>query len=78
VVLYLNYGWQPDDGGEMLLYREDEAEPFARVLPDMGRIAVFLSEEFPHEVRAAQRDRYSIAGWYRINATTAERVDPPR
>jgi len=78
VVLYLNYNWQPDGGGEMLLYRAEEVEPFARIQPGMGRIAVFLSEDFPHEVLPAQRDRYSIAGWYRINAFTAERVDPPR
>jgi SM-20-related protein len=78
VVLYLNWNWQPDDGGEMLMYREQETEPFARVMPQMGRMAVFLSEEFPHEVLPAKRDRYSIAGWYRINASTPERVDPPR
>ena len=78
VVLYLNWGWQPDDGGEMLMYREQEIEPFARLMPQMGKMAVFLSEDFPHEVLPAQRDRYSIAGWYRINATTAERLDPPR
>ena len=77
VVLYLNWGWQPDDGGEMLIYREDGTEPFVRIVPEMGRMAVFLSEVFPHEVLPAKRDRYSIAGWFRINASTAERVDPP-
>jgi SM-20-related protein len=78
VVFYLNPGWQPEEGGEMLMFRVEETEPFERILPQMGRMAVFLSEEFPHEVLPAKRDRYSIAGWYRINATTAERVDPPR
>jgi len=78
VVLYLNWDWQPDDGGEMLMYRAEEVEPFERILPQMGRMAVFLSEDFPHEVLPAKRDRYSIAGWFRINATTTERLDPPR
>ena len=78
VVLYLNYNWQSNDGGELQMYAADGSEPFARVLPRMGGMAVFLSEEFPHEVLPAKRDRYSIAGWYRINATTAERVDPPK
>jgi len=78
VVFYLNPGWQPDEGGEILMFRAEETEPFQRILPEIGRIAVFLSEEFPHEVLPAKRDRYSIAGWYRINASVAERVDPPR
>ncbi len=81
-VLYLNSDWVADDGGEMLLYLEDNgmnvaAPPIARVMPTLGRLAVFLSEEFPHEVLPAKRDRYSIAGWYRINTSTAEKVDPP-
>lgn len=77
-VLYLNCNWQADDGGEMILYPEHGAEPIERVMPHMGRLAVFLSEEFPHEVLPAKRDRYSIAGWFRVNSSTAERVDPPR
>ncbi|MCB1889962.1 MAG: 2OG-Fe(II) oxygenase [Rhodocyclaceae bacterium] len=76
-VLYLNPGWAPDDGGEMLLYPEDgDGEP-RRIRPEIGTLAVFLSEAFPHEVLPARRDRYSIAGWFRLNASTAERVDPP-
>ena len=77
-VLYLNRDWQTEDGGELVLYPENSAEPCARVSPLMGRLAVFLSEEFPHEVLPAKCDRYSIAGWFRINASTTERVDPPR
>jgi SM-20-related protein len=78
VVLYLNYDWQPDDGGELLMYPVGGGESFDRVLPCMGRLAVFLSEDFPHEVLPAKRDRYSIAGWYRINESSTERVDLPR
>jgi len=48
------------------------------VLPQLGTLVVFLSEEFPHEVLAAQRDRYSIAGWFRVNSSTAQQIDPPR
>ncbi len=78
VVLYLNRGWQTEDGGELLMYHENETEPFTRVIPRMGKLAVFLSEEFPHEVLPAKRDRYSIAGWFRVNTSTTERPDPPR
>ena len=60
------------------MYHENEIEPFARVMPRMGKLAVFLSEEFPHEVLPARRDRYSIAGWFRVNTSTTERPDPPR
>ena len=77
-VYYLNPGWLPEDGGELLLYPEHDTEPLMRVVPQMGRLVVFISEEFPHEVLPAKRDRYSIAGWFRVNTSTAERVDPPR
>lgn len=50
----------------------------ARVSPSEGTLVVFLSEEFPHEVLPAKVDRYSIAGWYRLNTSTATRIDPPQ
>jgi SM-20-related protein len=77
-VLYLNPGWLPGDGGQMVLYPEAGDGTLARIEPTLGTLAVFLSEEFPHEVLPARRDRYSIAGWYRVNASTADRADPPR
>lgn len=75
LVVYLNPGWQPDDGGELVLYtdREDSLQ----VTPGFGTVVVFLSEEFPHEVLPARRDRYSIAGWFRVNTSSSDRVDPP-
>ena len=78
VVAYLNSDWQIDDGGELVLYKDDLDSSGLKVIPALGTLAIFLSEEFPHEVLPAQRDRYSIAGWYRINASSADRVDPPR
>jgi len=77
VVLYLNWSWQAQDGGELILYPENSNNIIERVMPRMARLAVFLSEEFPHEVLPANRDRYSIAGWFRVNTSTADRVDPP-
>ena len=77
-VLYLNHDWLPTDGGQMVLYPETGDGELARIEPAMGTLAVFLSEEFPHEVLPANRDRFSIAGWYRVNASTADRPDPPR
>ncbi|MAM70330.1 MAG: 2OG-Fe(II) oxygenase [Gammaproteobacteria bacterium] len=75
LVLYLNPGWLPDDGGELLIYL-DEDRNSVRVTPGFGTLVTFLSEQFPHEVLPAKRDRYSIAGWYRVNSSTEDKVDP--
>jgi SM-20-related protein len=83
VVLYLNPDWMPDDGGELALYHSDHShhgersQNVLKVTPSMGTFVAFLSEEFPHEVLPAKRDRYAIAGWFRVNTTSAERADPP-
>lgn len=66
-VFYLNENWAPQDGGELLLYAEKDGEVLKRVLPQGNRLVVFLSEQFPHEVLVAKRDRYSVAGWFRVN-----------
>lgn len=78
VVVYLNPGWAAADGGELVLYRTNTDKQGINVLPEWGTVVVFLSEEFPHEVLPANRDRYSIAGWYRVNTSIANRADPPR
>lgn len=79
VVAYLNLDWQAANGGELVIYSEHNPDQeVARVSPLEGTVVVFLSEEFPHEVLPAQADRYSIAGWYRLNTSTGQRVDPPR
>lgn len=66
-VLYLTPGWQPGDGGELVLYGPDDRE-LERVAPVAGQFVLFLSEEFPHEVLPTRRVRYSLTGWYRVNA----------
>jgi len=78
-VLYLNDNWTAKDGGEFVLYdeRENDSE-IGRFLPVKGRIAFFLSEDFPHQVIAANRQRHSIAGWFRINASLSGVIDPTR
>jgi SM-20-related protein len=83
VVLYLNPDWLPGDGGELALYLSDQnphgelSQSMLKVNPAMGTLVAFLSEEFPHEVLSAKRDRYAIAGWFRVNTTSTERADPP-
>lgn len=77
-VLYLNPHWQQRDGGELLLYPERGDEVLARVAPDAGTLVIFLSDRFPHEVLPARSDRYSIAGWFRVNTSINNQIDPPR
>ncbi|MCU5783990.1 hypothetical protein MA04_03290 [Alcanivorax balearicus MACL04] len=79
VVLYLNQNWNSDLGGRLRLW----PKPHSRVVdtevePLGGTLVCFLSEHIPHEVLEAQAQRISIAGWFRCNNTTAERLDPPR
>ena len=79
VVLYLNEGWQSEWGGRLRIWPEADATRVAtEVEPRAGTLVAFLSEKIPHEVLAATRERYSIAGWFRCNNTTADWLDPPR
>ncbi len=77
VVAYFNSGWTSADGGELVLYKDEFDKDGVKVVPLFGTLVTFLSEEFPHEVLPAKRDRYSIAGWFRINSSVMDRVDPP-
>jgi SM-20-related protein len=77
VVAYLNPDWQEEDGGELVLYPGNSKPGGIRVTPVRGTVVLFLSEDFEHEVLPAQRDRFSIAGWFRLNSSSALRVDPP-
>jgi SM-20-related protein len=75
-VLYLNPDWDDKDAGELLMFCDEQTSPFVMVSPVFNRCVIFLSEQFPHEVKAAKRDRYSIAGWFRLNNSNNKRVDP--
>lgn len=75
-VFYLNSQWQPSDGGELVLYAEDGITELKRVRPECGKLVVFLSEVFPHEVLPARRERRSIAGWFRVNTSSGWVPDP--
>jgi SM-20-related protein len=76
-VLYLNEDWQDGDGGELVIYDENDPDKeVGRFFPQKGRLAIFLSECFYHEVMVAHRTRHSIAGWFRVNNTTSKTLDP--
>ncbi|AFI83873.1 proline hydroxylase [Methylophaga nitratireducenticrescens] len=67
-VMYLNPFWQTRDGGQLQIYDINNDNLIVSVEPEMGTFVVFLSEQFPHEVLPSKRDRYSIAGWFRVQA----------
>lgn len=76
-VCYLNECWQAGEGGELLVWPQPRSRTVAAtVTPQAGTLVCFLSERIPHEVLATQRDRYSIAGWFRRNTSVDGRVDP--
>lgn len=83
VVVYLNQQWVSSDGGELVIYAKNSGNTSVAtnnkitVTPNFGTVVVFLSEQFPHEVLPAKRDRYSIAGWFRLNNSIANNIDPP-
>lgn len=78
LVCYLNRGWEADQGGQLLIYNPDDGSELTRVLPAFGTLVLFLSEEFPHEVLPTDRERHAVAGWFRLNASVGDQVDPPR
>ncbi|WP_447528099.1 2OG-Fe(II) oxygenase [Vreelandella sp. TE19] len=76
---YLSPDWPIDGGGEMVIYTpEDPAREVARVIPQAGTFACFLSDTIPHEVLTTHRPRSSIAGWFRRNASRGGVLDPER
>ncbi|MBA4503683.1 2OG-Fe(II) oxygenase [Marinobacterium marinum] len=78
-VLYLNRDWHSRQGGELLIWPEPDSDKVIEtVVPQMGTLVIFLSEQFPHEVLPATTDRYSIAGWFRVNTSINNQLDPPR
>ena len=66
-VFYLNPDWSEQDQGQLVLYQPDSEVQIQTVMPMMGTLVLFLSEQFPHEVLPARRDRYSISGWFRTD-----------
>ncbi|GEN28334.1 prolyl 4-hydroxylase subunit alpha [Halovibrio variabilis] len=74
---YLTPDWPSDGGGEMVIYHpNDPSQEVARVVPEAGTFACFLSDTIPHEVLPTRYPRTSIAGWFRRNASLGGVLDP--
>jgi SM-20-related protein len=68
LVLYLNDPWPKDAGGELLIYPAHGQEILTKISPLGGRLVIFRSDIFPHEVRPCQQSRRSLTGWFRSDA----------
>lgn len=64
-VCYLNKsGWQPENGGELVLYSDDNGTEKEQVIyPFPGRVVIFESQILEHEVKLVHSERMSITGW---------------
>jgi SM-20-related protein len=62
-VLYLNEEWSDADGGQLRLHLR--AGGAHDISPIGGRLVVFRSDQFEHEVLPAGRERLSFTGWFR-------------
>ena len=65
-VAYLNEQWLHEQGGELRMYLDGGQTH--DVVPQAGTLVVFMSEQWPHAVLPATRDRLSITGWLRRRA----------
>lgn len=65
IVCYLNEdGWLPENGGELVLYfNENGAESKKVIYPFPGRVVIFESQMIEHEVKSVKTERLSITGW---------------
>lgn len=72
-ILYLNQDWLVGDGGHLRLYLNQACETtnapqldiaHLDIAPMGGRLVMFLSDTFYHEVLPATRSRTSLTGWF--------------
>jgi SM-20-related protein len=64
-ILYLNQEWLEKDGGHLRLYSNTGDETtHLDISPIGGRLVMFLSDTFYHEVLPATRIRMSLTAWF--------------
>jgi SM-20-related protein len=60
LINYLNNNWLEADGGQLLVYQNDDMQ---KIQPQSQTAVFFKSDEMEHEVVKANRNRMSITGW---------------
>lgn len=70
-IIYLNDDWPADAGGQLRLYLDTHTQPPSKearhldIAPLGGRLVLFLSARFWHEVLPARLPRSSVTGWFK-------------
>jgi SM-20-related protein len=64
MIMYLNAGWQEEDGGELCIHHDDRLQ---HITPVNGKSVFFKSSELEHEVMLTNKPRMSITGWLKVN-----------
>ena len=69
VLVYLNPGWQAEDGGRLELYKKGDAQPSVLVVPSWGTCVIFRTDDqsvhgFSEPVGNDAQSRRSIALYY--------------
>ncbi|MEQ1553378.1 MAG: 2OG-Fe(II) oxygenase [Ferruginibacter sp.] len=60
LINYLNNNWLNDDGGQLLVYQNEDIQ---KIQPHSQTAVFFKSNELEHEVVKANRNRMSVTGW---------------
>lgn len=64
VIYYLNQDWIPANGGNLVIYtNQNDKEIPITIAPLAGRLVCFESEKLDHEVTEAFKERFSVTGW---------------
>lgn len=64
VIVYLNTNWKLKDGGNLLIFPNNENDLGPLIInPIAGRMVCFESDKIEHEVEITNADRLSITGW---------------
>lgn len=64
MIMYLNVGWKPGDGGELCIYLNDMQQ---NISPTIGKSVFFKSADLHHEVLVTNKQRMSITGWLKVD-----------
>ncbi len=75
LVLYLNEGWINADGGALRLHLDGPTDERLDISPTIGRLVLFVSSRFWHEVLPTNRDRLSLTGWFRTRSHLSQPTD---
>ncbi len=77
VLVYFNPGWKPEFGGSLELYEKGASQPEREVVPEFGRMVVFLTDDrsihgFTRPIEGTPNWRNSLALYYYTSGETGE------